>query len=116
MYLMFGDEADAEQGRGQKFFVYGAVFVDAENVEPLHDGIQDIRDKFGYGHTDSLKFSGCPKDVTYDAHREVKKQIVKLEPARRGVLRLRHFTCHCKRTNTQQHGPLRREHLVREIQ
>jgi hypothetical protein len=24
MYLMFGDEADAEQGRGQKFFVCGA--------------------------------------------------------------------------------------------
>jgi hypothetical protein len=78
MYLMFGDEADADQGRGQKFFVYGAVFVDAENVQPLHDGIQDIRDKFGYGHTDSLKFSGCPKDITYDEHREVKKQIVKL--------------------------------------
>jgi hypothetical protein len=29
MYLMFGDEADAEQGRGQKFFVYGAVFIKA---------------------------------------------------------------------------------------
>ena len=25
-----------------------------------------------------MKFSGCPKDVTYDQHREVKKQIVKL--------------------------------------
>jgi hypothetical protein len=27
MYLMLGDEADAEQSRGQKFFVYGAIFV-----------------------------------------------------------------------------------------
>jgi hypothetical protein len=78
MYLMFGDEADAEQGRGQKFFVYGTVFVDAKEVQPLHDGIQDIRDKFGYGYTDSLKFSGCPKDVTYDEHRDAKKEIVKL--------------------------------------
>ena len=25
MYLMFGDEADSERGRGQKFFVCGAV-------------------------------------------------------------------------------------------
>jgi Protein of unknown function (DUF3800) len=78
MYLMFGDEADAEQGRGQKFFVYGAVFIDAANVQKLHDGIQDIRDNFGYGQTDSLKFSGCPRDVSYDDHREVKKAIVKL--------------------------------------
>jgi hypothetical protein len=78
MYFMFGDEADAEQGRGQKFFVYGAVFIDAANVEVLHDGIQAIRDNFGYRHTDSLKFSGCPRDVSYDDHREVKKKIVKL--------------------------------------
>jgi hypothetical protein len=39
MYLMFGDEADAEQGRKQKFFVCGAVFINAQQVEHLHDGI-----------------------------------------------------------------------------
>jgi hypothetical protein len=78
MYLMFGDEADADQGRGQKFFVYGAVFIDAADVKELHEGIQGIRDKFGYGAADSLKFSGCPRDVTYDQHREVKRKIVKL--------------------------------------
>jgi hypothetical protein len=75
---MFGDEADADQGRGQPFFVYGAAFVDADHVEPLHHEIAATREKFGYGATDSLKFSGCPKDVTYDEHREVKKEIVKL--------------------------------------
>jgi hypothetical protein len=78
MYLMFGDEADAEQGRKQKFFVCGAVFINAQQVEHLHDGIQKIRTKFGYAHTDSLKFSGCPRDVSYNEHREVKKQVVKL--------------------------------------
>ncbi len=78
MYLMFGDEADAERGRGQKFFVCGAVFVDAEQVEQLHDDVQKIRDKFGYGNSDSLKFSGCPRDIRYDEHREVKKRIVRL--------------------------------------
>jgi hypothetical protein len=25
MYVMLGDEADAEQGKGKKFFVYGAI-------------------------------------------------------------------------------------------
>jgi hypothetical protein len=78
MFLMFGDEAYADQGRGQKFFVYGAVFIEADHVQALHDEIQDIRDNFGYGHTDSLKFRGCPKDVTRDDHREVKKKIVNL--------------------------------------
>ena len=63
MYLMFGDEADAEQGRGQKFFVYGAVFINAEQVAELHDDVQKIRDKFGYGNTDSLKFSGARKTL-----------------------------------------------------
>src|SRR5262245_17489387 len=78
MYLMFGDEADAEQGRGQKFFVCGAMFVDVDHVERLHDRIQDVRDKFGYGYTDSLTFSGCPKGIARNEHREVKKEIVKL--------------------------------------
>ena len=78
MYLMFGDEADADQGRRQKFFVYGAVFIDVRHVEPLHISIQEIRDKFNYGHADSLKFSGCPKNITYNQHREVKKEVVKL--------------------------------------
>jgi hypothetical protein len=78
MYLMFGDEADADQGRGQKFFIYGAVFINSADVETLHNGIQGIRDRFGYGATDSLKFSGCPKGVTLDQHRELKKEIVRL--------------------------------------
>jgi hypothetical protein len=78
MYLMFADEADAERGRGQKFFVYGAVFIDTKRVGQLHYGIQEIRDKFGYRATDSLKFSGCPKHITRDEHRKVKKEIVKL--------------------------------------
>ena len=27
LYLMYGDEADAEEGRGQKFFLYGGIFI-----------------------------------------------------------------------------------------
>jgi hypothetical protein len=67
--------------------VYGAIFVDAENVQSLHQGIQKIRDDCGYGHLDSLKFSGRPKDVSYEEHREAKRKIVKL--ARN------HYVCFC---------------------
>jgi hypothetical protein len=84
MYLMFGDEADAEQGRGQKFFVYGAVFIKTY-VKALHDGIEKMRDKFGYSATDSLKFHDCPKQVTRDQHRDIKKEVVKLA-RRQGVV------------------------------
>jgi hypothetical protein len=36
MFLIFGDEADREQGRGQKFFVYGAVFAPTNSLAALH--------------------------------------------------------------------------------
>jgi hypothetical protein len=78
MYLMFGDEADADQGRGQKFFIYGGVFIDTSETEELHHAIQRRRKKFGYAATDSLKFSDCPKGITLDQHRELKKEIVRL--------------------------------------
>jgi hypothetical protein len=78
MYLMFGDEADAEQGRGQKFFVYGAAFINSAAAEDLHNGIQRLREKFGYSARDSLKFSGCPKGMTLDQHRDIKKEVIKL--------------------------------------
>jgi hypothetical protein len=78
MYLMFGDEADADQGRGQKFFVYGAAFINSLSAEDLHDGIQRLREKFGYAARDSLKFSGCPKGITLDQHRDIKREVIKL--------------------------------------
>jgi hypothetical protein len=43
MYLMLGDEADAEQSRGQKFFVYGAIFVPHERIKPISDGVEAAR-------------------------------------------------------------------------
>ena len=78
MSLMFGDEVDADQGRGQKFFVYGAAFINSSIAEYLHEGIQRLRERFGYGPRDSLKFSGCPRGITTDQHREIKKEVVKL--------------------------------------
>lgn len=39
MYFMLGDEADAEQSRGQKLFVYGAIFVPHESTKALTDGV-----------------------------------------------------------------------------
>jgi hypothetical protein len=57
MYLMLGDEADFEQGRGQKFFVYGAIFIPPEGIKPLSDGIEAKRVAAKFEGTDSLKFA-----------------------------------------------------------
>ena len=54
MYLMFGDEADREQGRGKKFFVYGAIFVHTNSIPALHDEIAKARRQAGLVDTDSL--------------------------------------------------------------
>ena len=43
MYLMYGDEADAEEGRGQKFFLYGGIFIDHSQVWTAHEQIEQLR-------------------------------------------------------------------------
>lgn len=80
MYLMFADEADREQGRGQKFFVYGAIFVEAARACELHEAIKELRVKAGYAPEDKLKFANKdrPDAVDRDAHREVKAKVMEL--------------------------------------
>lgn len=78
--MMFGDEADPEQGRGQKYFVYGAVFVPTEKLPALHTEIENIRKAASLANTDSLKSaSGTrPKGMTHEQHRELKSKVMTL--------------------------------------
>jgi hypothetical protein len=80
MYFMFGDEADADQGRGQKFFVYGAIFVPATNMPPLHAQVESARIASGLANTDSLKSAvgTRPESMTFEAHRELKNTVMSL--------------------------------------
>jgi hypothetical protein len=52
MFLLFGDEADPEQGRGQKYFVYGAIFAPTEKLPALHSEIEKLRMAAGLANTD----------------------------------------------------------------
>jgi len=76
--LMFGDEADREQGKGKRFFVYGAIFIDTDRIPALHDEIEKARQKAGFAATDSLKFAGAtrPKDMSLNAHRDLKNKVM----------------------------------------
>ena len=80
MYFMFGDEADADQGRRQKFFVYGGIFVPAENMPPLHIQVERARMAAGLANTDSLKSAGKtrPASMTFETHRDLKKKVMSL--------------------------------------
>lgn len=80
MFLMLGDEADAEQGKGQRFFVYGAVFIQADNIKALSDAVEAIRKETGFKPTDSFKFAdrSRPESVTRDAFRDAKSKVVEL--------------------------------------
>jgi hypothetical protein len=80
MYLMVGDEADAEQSRGQKFFVYGAIFVSHDSSKPLSDGVEAIRLAAKFEPTDSLKFADKtrPEKISKETFREVKGRVMDL--------------------------------------
>jgi len=77
---MYGDEADAEEGRGQKFFLYGGIFVEQSKVWTAHSRIEELRKKGGFAAEDSLKFASStkPKSVTADSHRDTKSAVIDL--------------------------------------
>jgi hypothetical protein len=77
---MYGDEADAEEGRGQKFFLYGGIFIEHSKAWTANVKIEELRKKAGFGAQDSLKFASStrPKAVTADAHRDIKSAVIAL--------------------------------------
>jgi len=80
MFLLFGDEADSDRGRGQKFFVYGAVFAPTNSLQALHAEVEKARADTGLKTTDSLKFASRtkPQSMSADAHRGLKKEVMRL--------------------------------------
>src|SRR5688500_10998815 len=80
MQLMFADEADREQDRGNKFFVYGALFIDADAADALHEAVRRVRIRARYRPTDSLKFADNTRPANIDraAHRQVKEEVIQL--------------------------------------
>jgi hypothetical protein len=80
MYLMYGDEADYAQNGGKRFLVCGAIFVDAERVKPLHDGVEAARRGAGFTATDSLKSNSNskPETCTPETHLNLKNRVLEL--------------------------------------
>lgn len=86
MYLLFGDETGADQGRNPSFFIYGAIFLPIDNVAAVHDAVAGIRRRNGFRARDPLKFNGRerPERVTAEGHRTAKTELIQ-EVRRHGV-------------------------------
>ena len=79
MYLMYGDEADAEEGRGQKFFLY-AVFSSIIRRSGRHTNKSSSFAKVRTSPRGTALNPGKtrPANVTADAHRDIKKAVIAL--------------------------------------
>jgi hypothetical protein len=77
---MFGDEVLAEEGAGRKFFIYGGVFVEVDELPAIHQKIEKLRQDAGFGPGDSLKFTakGRPATLTPEEHRKIKCAVIAL--------------------------------------
>jgi hypothetical protein len=106
MYLMLGDEADFEQGRGQKFFIYGAIFVPPESIKPLSDAVEAARVAAKFEAADSLKFADKtrPAKISKETFREVKAKVMDLA-AEHGVVFCAYAMLHAIASN-QAHKEL----------
>jgi hypothetical protein len=80
MYAMFGDEVLAEEGGGRKFFLYGGVFIDVDELPAIHEKIEKLRRDAGFGTSDSLKFvaKGRPGALSPEQHRDIKRAVIAL--------------------------------------
>lgn len=80
MYLMYGDQAYDQEGRGQKFFLYGGMFIDHSKAGIVHSRIEELRRKAGFGSEHGLKFASStrPSTVSLDAHTEIKRAVIAL--------------------------------------
>jgi hypothetical protein len=56
MHFLFTDESNLNPRENVKFFTYGGLIIEANQLRNLHDRIEAIRTQYGYTSRDQLKF------------------------------------------------------------
>jgi len=79
MHILLTDETNLNASNQAKFFVYGGLFLDAEQLPLLTDRITSIRANAGYQPTDEFKFDtrSRPAHVTIALAKDAKRQTIK---------------------------------------
>ena len=80
MRILLTDETNREPGPTVKFFVYGGLILNADDLSPLDAGIAEIRRDLGYSPQDDLKFdTRCrPPCVSISTATEAKRRVIAL--------------------------------------
>lgn len=80
MYIMFTDETNREPSSDGKFFIYGGLFFRVEQLNKLHEEINNIRSNAGYGSNDEFKFNthSRPKNVEQAKFNSAKEKVLEL--------------------------------------
>jgi hypothetical protein len=78
MKLMFCDETNLEPSVHTEFFVYGGLIVDADEIGPLSQEIDEIRGKRGFAWDDALKFrtGSRPTGMTIESWTQAKAETI----------------------------------------
>lgn len=87
MQLLYTDETNLDPAKAE-FFVYAGVVVPSSHALQLSGEIDGLRQKYGYGPLDELKFTsnGRPGAVSVEAHANIKREV--LEAASRHEVKL----------------------------
>jgi len=80
MYIMFADETNMQPSEDARFFIYGGLIIDSSRLDDLHDGVERIREAYGYLPPDELKFSTRerPEQVTIENAKRAKQDVIDL--------------------------------------
>lgn len=77
-FTLFADEANPEQTDPTRFFVYGGIFVENEQIANLHQTIEELSRRYGLETSDQIKFNSRtrPKSLTVGKHSELKTEVM----------------------------------------
>jgi hypothetical protein len=77
MHFLLADETNKNQG---DFFIYGALYFDLDLIDTIDKAIRKIRNMYGFGKGDYLKWShnNSPSEVDKENHTKAKTDVIKL--------------------------------------
>ena len=77
MYFLIADETHQQKNDHDVFFTYGAIIVPTSQVASLTSDVEEIRRKYKFKHSDSLKFSPAdkPKDLSLPDFLQCKSEV-----------------------------------------
>jgi len=80
MYILFTDETNQQPSESINFFIYGGIIIPEDSLIPLHEGIDLIRNNYGFKKSDEFKFDTRtrPESITIESFTKAKNDLIAL--------------------------------------